>query len=144
MTPCVINNILKSRFVCGFLALGWRQVQYDYLFHIGSKKSSTLWLTKLQCQIWEISWSMWEHRNKHLHNDISSIYWTDYQSIVGEIIKEWNLGVNGLSRQHQHLFHGNIHQRLNENIHLKLMWLASVWAARERLSCSEKLTYGSG
>ena len=82
---------------------------------------------------------MWEHRNHHLHSDGSSIHQADYQSIISEIIKEWTVGVNGLSQRHHHLFQGNIHQQLNENIHLKLMWLASVWAAQDRPSCSEQL-----
>ena len=113
------DNLSWYSFLCGFLASGWRQVQHNYLLHIGSKKSSMLWLTKLQHQIWEIPWSTWEHsRNKHLHNDGSSIHLTDYQSIVGEIIREWNLGANRLSQQHQHLFNGNIHQQYSMRIYI--------------------------
>ena len=126
-------------FLCGYLAIGWRQIQHDHLIDIGSRKSSVLWMTKMQRRIWEIPWSLWEHRNHHLHNDGASIHRTDYQSIVSEIIREWNVGVGTLPVRYQHLFQGTIQQRLNENIHLKLMWLASVWAARDRISRSENL-----
>ena len=141
LTTAIIqqDNLSWFSFLCGFLAKGWRQVQHEHLLHIGSQKSSILWMTKLQRRIWIIPWSLWEHRNHQLHNDGSSIHRTDHQSINGEIIREWTLGANGLTERHRHLFQGNIHQRLNENIHLKLMWLASVWAARDRLSRSEQL-----
>jgi hypothetical protein len=94
------DNLSWYSFLCGFLAKGWRQVQHEHLLHIGSQKSSILWTTKLQRRIWIIPWSMWEHRNHQLHNDGSSIHQTDHQSITSEIIREWTLGVNGLSERH--------------------------------------------
>ena len=133
------DNISWFSFICGFLAVGWRAVQHEHLLFIGSQKSSILWMTKLQRRIWIIPWSLWLHRNNHLHNDGSSIHRTDYQSVVSEILREWNLGIDTLPPRYQHLFQGTVQQRLNENIHLKLMWLASVWAARDRISRSENL-----
>ena len=126
-------------FICGFPSEEWRRVQHAHLIHIGSLKSSTLWMARLQRYIWEIAWTMWVHRNEHLHNDGRSIHRTDYQSIVSEIIREWQVGPGTLSPRYHHLFHGNLQQRLQENIHLKLMWLASVWSARDRHSRESNL-----
>ena len=139
------NNLLRSAilqqdslswysFINGFITKGWRNVQHAHLLDIGSLKSSTLWMTKMQRRIWIIPWSLWEHRNKHLHNDGASIHRTDYQSIVGEIIREWTTGLGDLPIRYQNLFQGTLQHRLHENIHLKLMWLASVWSARDRIS----------
>jgi hypothetical protein len=53
--------------------------------------------------------------------------------VVSEIIRGWNAGIGCLVRRYQILFQGTIHICLNKNIHLKLMWLASVWAACDRI-----------
>ena len=92
-------------FLCGYLATGWRQVQHDYLLSLQSKKSSILWMTKMQQRIWIIPWSLWEHRNNHLHNDGSSIHCTYHQSVISEIIREWNIGSCTLAQRYHHLFH---------------------------------------
>ena len=122
--------------LCGFPARGWRSIQQEHLIESGSRKSPILWMSKFQRRIWMIPWELWEHRNLHLHNDGSSIHRTDQQSVVSEILREWNAGMGTLNPRYQHLFQGTIQQRLNDNIHLKLMWLASVWAARDRSSRS--------
>ena len=122
--------------LCGFPARGWRSIEQEHLIESGSRKSPILWMSKFQRRIWMIPWELWEHRNLHLHNDGSSIHRTDQQSVVSEILREWNAGMRTLNPRYQHLFRGTIQQRLNDNIHLKLMWLASVWAARDRSSRS--------
>ena len=126
-------------FIVGFPSTSWREVQHEHLLYIGSQRSSTLLMTKLVRRIWEIPWSLWEHRNHHLHNDGTSIHRIDYQSIVSEIVHEWNTGLSNLPLKYQHLFHGTLQQHLQENIHLKLMWLTSVWAARGRISRSSNV-----
>ena len=91
-------------------------------------------MSKLQHRIWEIPWELQNHRNNHLHNNSASIHRMDHQSVMGKIIREWDVGLGNLPQRYQNLFQGTVHTCLNENIHVKLMWLASVWAARDRIS----------
>ena len=59
------------------------------------------------------------------------------RSVMSEIMREWTAGIGNLPQRCQHIFQGTLHQRSNDNIHLKLMWLASVWVTRDRLFRSE-------
>ena len=112
------KNLSWYNFLCGFMARGWRAVQYEHLLHIGSQRASVLWMAKLQWKIWEIVWSLWLHRNNHLHNDSSSIHRTNYQSVVSKILRERNIGLNMLPSRYQHIFQDSVQQHLNKNIHL--------------------------
>ena len=129
------NEIGWQSFIEGFWASLWRSHQKDYLESITSKRSSILWISKLQRQIWQIAWTMWEQRNNILHTEGASIHQFDEEQIDGEIMREW-LHHQRLPQQYQHLFNGTIEQRLSSDIHQKRRWIISVWAAQDAHSQS--------
>jgi hypothetical protein len=52
-------------------------------------------------------------------------------ALHNEIRNEWNLGLDQLLPSYNHLFRGQLEHRLNDNTNLKLMWITSVWSARD-------------
>jgi hypothetical protein len=125
------KNIGWKSFIEGFWALEWRQCQHNYFQCIRSCRSSLLWITKVQRKIWEIAWSMWQHRNAALHNEGNTIHKYEMMALDTEIREEMNLGLDGLDRKYLHLFKGSLQSKLDYTMTSKRMWIMSVWAARD-------------
>ena len=125
------NNIGWQSFIEGFWSSQWRAHQQQYLSSIKSKRSSLLWISKLQRRIWLIPWKMWEHRNNVLHAN-GAIHQYEIELLQQEISKEW-LHQHSLSQQYRNLFRGTLHQKLQTPIHQQKRWIVNVWAAQEKL-----------
>ena len=116
----------------GFIVNDWRQHQEDYMNSIGSMKCPLLWMARFQRKIWEIAWIMWEHRNNTLHNDGTTFHQHEMRAIDSEIITELTRGIDNLPpARYSHLFQRTILYHLSQPLHLKQMWLSSVWLARD-------------
>jgi hypothetical protein len=74
---------------------------------------------------------MWEHCNQFLHNDGTTIHSYETRALNEEIREEWTAGLGQLPPNYNHLFNGDIQDRLDDTIKNKLMWICSVWAARD-------------
>jgi hypothetical protein len=120
-----------ASFIEGYWSKEWRKCQSEYLQRLKSQKSSLLWISRVQRKIWMIAWEMWEHRNTKLHNDGTTIHIYETDALNHEINQEWTTGIDQLPPKYAHLFTGTKEDRLNENIHQKLMWLTSIWTARD-------------
>ena len=46
------------------------------------------------------------------------------------IITEWNLGVNAMQQQYDHLFRGTLQERLGRRLRDKKIWIFKVWQMR--------------
>jgi hypothetical protein len=103
-------------FIEGYWALEWQQCQSVYLIHINSRKSSLLWISRVQRRIWLMAWNMWEHRNNFLHNDGTTIHTYETRAINEEIREEWTTGLGQLSPTYNHLFNGDLQHRLDDTI----------------------------
>jgi hypothetical protein len=115
----------------GYWSHRWRQCQHDYLLQLRSQKSSLLWISQVQRRIWLIAWGMWEHRNTKLHNEGETIHPHEMEALDQEINLEWDTGLDQLPPQYNHLFAGTKADRLSNNVTQKLMWLTSIWTARD-------------
>jgi hypothetical protein len=125
------NNIGWRSFIEGFWACEWRECQTLHFRDIRSKRSSLLWITKVQRRIWEIAWKMWLHRNDTLHNDGSTIHKHEMRALDIEIREEMTLGLDGLNNKYSFLFSGTLESKLTETMAQKRMWIMNVWAARD-------------
>jgi hypothetical protein len=96
-----------------------------------SQKSSILWISCIQRWIWLIAWNLWEHRNQFLHNEGRTIHLYETQALDEEIALKWETGIGQLPPKNSHLFQGDIQTRLEEPINTKMMWILSVWSARD-------------
>jgi hypothetical protein len=120
-----------TSFIEGYRAKEWRLCQHNYLHQIKSQRSSLLWTSRVQRKIWLIAWDMWEHRNNFLHNDGKTMHSIEMTALNEEIGLEWNTGIEQLPPKYAYLFHGTLQQRLEDKIKHKLMWIYSLWAARD-------------
>jgi hypothetical protein len=48
-----------------------------------------------------------------------------------EIRREWETGIGQLASVYDHLFTGQMTHQLDNTTHHKLMWLFSIWSARD-------------
>jgi hypothetical protein len=120
------NNLL-----CGFLSSQWRALQQQHLRDLGSRKSAILWISRFQRRIWEIPWSLWQHRNGFLHNDGTTIHFHETVAINNEIRAEYNTRGDDLPASYLHLFHTPLDNILQLPIFTKREWLLSVWVAQD-------------
>jgi hypothetical protein len=125
------KNIGWRSLIEGFWSKEWRQCQSQYLISIKSRRSSLLWISRVQRKIWEIAWKMWDQRNQILHNNGETIHTYEMKALDIEIREEMRSGLNGLHRKYQHLFHGTTRTKLEMTLHHKRMWIMSIWAARD-------------
>ena len=115
----------------GFLSRYWLLVVTKQLQLSKSMRSPILWMSRFQKRIWLIPWDQWEHRNNILHND-NALHASELNAINTEVTAEWNTGLDRLpDNRYAHLFRGDLDQHMRRKPHLKQLWLASVWAARD-------------
>ena len=129
------NQIGWQSFIEGFLAKEWTLCQKEHMRK--SKKSPTLWMAKLQNKIWQIAWTMWEHRNKHLHEKNEHEHITSLEALNEQIRIEMEKGLETLPRRYSRLFKTSLQVRLKDSTEHKRQWLTSVWAARDRIHQDE-------
>jgi hypothetical protein len=121
-------------FTNGFISKKWRMIQRAHLKELRSRKSPDLWIARFQRRLWDIAWTLWQHRNEFLHNDGRTIHYQESAAITREIRKEYVMAGNGLPPSYQHLFQGDIEELVNQPIHMKQEWLKSIWVARDHYS----------
>ena len=124
------SQIGWQSFIEGFWSSTWRKHQEEYLKSIKTQRSALLWASRLQRRIWQIAWTMWEHRNNILHSDGKTIHQYETKLVDQEINIEWERS-HSLPQQYQHLFSGTLQQKLTSDIHTKRRWLSNVWIAQE-------------
>ena len=120
-----------KNFIDGFISKEWGICQQKHMER--SRKSPTLWMAKLQNKIWQIAWTMWDHRNKHLHEENKHEHATTLEALNEQIKKEIETGLETLPRRYTRLFLRSSQSRLKDTIEHKKQWLTSVWAARDRM-----------
>jgi hypothetical protein len=70
---------------------------------------------------------MWDHRNQFLHNDGKTIHLIEMTALDDE----WRTSIGLLPPNYSHLFNGQLETRIDDKIQHKLMWIHSVWIARD-------------
>ena len=124
------NAIGWTSFLEGIWSQQWRVHQHQYLQSIKSQRSSILWISKAQRQIWQIAWEMWNQRNNILHSDRKTIHQYETALLDSEIRTEWSRRQR-LPAQYNHLFNGTLENRLQSSTLQKQRWIVTVWAAQE-------------
>jgi hypothetical protein len=115
----------------GFISKKWAKIQQAHFQDIGNMKSPILWISRFQKRIWEIPWTMWQHRNEFLHNDGRTVHFQETAAINQAIRDEYDLAQHGLPDNYQHLFQEELEDIINQDIYARQAWLTSVWVARD-------------
>ena len=133
----IINQAVQTQhrigwksFIEGFISTDWKRCQAEHLSR--TRKSPELWMAKLQNKIWQIAWTMWDHRNKHLHEDNNHIHATSLEALNDQIMTELAIGLDTLPQKYSRLFQRRQEACIKDTIDQKRQWLTSVWAARDK------------
>jgi hypothetical protein len=62
---------------------------------------------------------------------MKKIHLIEIMALNEEIRKEWRTGIRQLPPKYSYLFNGSLHQWLDDKIQHKLMWINSLWTARD-------------
>jgi hypothetical protein len=115
----------------GRLTTDWALLQNEYYTNIQHRSTGKLWAGKAIAALWDYSWTLWDHRNDHLHNSDVANKLLDMASIDNAIKREWTRGVAGLDVLDQLQFRGmTLRKLLKSNRHTRIVWLDYVCNAR--------------
>ena len=128
-----------DNFCFGVVAHKLRVLQDRHLQKLNKKTTGISWLSKLLRKIWTLQHSMWEHRNKFVHSSSHSLHEYEDQAVSVAIHFEFLIGRDGLPENYSGLFRGSVQTLLKKDSTSKLLWLDSVWKARDRLRQEEGL-----
>ena len=124
------NEIGWFNFLQGRLSLEWRAKQEAYYKAMGLRRTGRRWIEALIKKLWEISWTMWDHRNKVLHDNDRHKELGNYE--LGLMVrKEYDKGGRDLAPRMKYLLAADLQEVLGYSVSKKKRWLRSVQAARE-------------
>ena len=121
-----------DRMLDGWLTRGWRDHQEKIWKHAKSRKSSLRWTAALIQKLWDVSWDMWDHRNKELFAG-TPIQQQITHSLVDDQIKElYAGGAQQLPRDALKFLRQPVETILQYPLASKQIWLDAVRTAQQR------------
>ena len=124
------NELGWFSFLQGRLSLHWRIRQEAYYKTMGFRRTGRRWVEALIRKLWEISWNMWDHRNKVLHDKDRHKELGDNE--LGQMVRaEYDKGGRDLAPRMKYLLAAALEEVLEYSVSRKKRWLRSVQAARE-------------
>ena len=115
----------------GCLSIEWARAQEDYYKWLNIRRTGERWATELIKKLWDISWDLWEDRNKTIHNTAMGSILSGVDSLDKAIQEEYQLGRDGLPKPVQDNFPDDINEILSSPLNQKKSWFKLVRAARE-------------
>ena len=136
------NCIGWDHFMLGRISTRWSRLQDYHYKRIHSRRTGERWATNLIMKIWEVHWSMWQHRNECLHD-------TGNNEILGsntmekEILRELKKGCALLQPTEKYLFSITKTEVREWSAIRKQKWLRTICAARYSSSIRHQSTQQS-
>jgi len=116
----------------GWLTRGWRNHQEKIWKHAKSRKSSLRWTAALIQKLWDVSWDMWDHRNKELFAG-TPIQQQITHSLVDDQIKElYAGGAQQLPWDALKFLRQPVETILQYPLASKQIWLDAIRTAQQR------------
>ncbi len=112
----------------GWISRKWRDQQECIWKSIKSQKSSLRWTTAL-IQMWDVSWDMWDHQNKELHDGNTAKQKILHSAVDAQIAKLYRGGAQQLPRDELKFLQTPKETVLLYSLTSKQLWLESVKAA---------------
>ena len=126
-----------DRMLDGWLTRGWRDHQEKIWKHAKSRKSSLRWTAALIQKLWDVSWDMWEHRNKELFAG-TPIQQQITHSCVNDQIKElYARGAQQLPGDALKFLRQLLEMVLQYSLASKQIWLDAVQMTQQRQQIHE-------
>ena len=119
------ENVLRGR-----LSLQWREFQRRYYERTNSKRSADGWIATLIGKLWDLGWSIWDHRNKILHESEESDTLKGMDEVDGKIRSQFQSRWQDLPSRHQEIFLQGVEAVLQQEPDQRRAWLQSAEAFR--------------
>jgi len=116
----------------GWISQYWRNQQEKSWSQIQSRKSSKRWTAALIQKLWDVSWDMWDHRNKELHSGGNDQQQILHSAVNDQISQAYDGGAQQLPRDALHLLRTPKETILQYPLESKQLWLKSVHTAQQR------------
>ena len=117
----------------------WSREQGDYLSALGRLTTGQTWVSQFIRKVWQLQHSLWIHRNSYLHQDGKTMHQHEEEAVDQVIREEFLFGRNGLPREYDGLFRGNVQRLLDANASTKVQWIYRVWSGRDRIRREQDL-----
>jgi hypothetical protein len=119
-------------FLMGRISIQWKEVQHRYYQWLGKRNTGRKWATALIKKVWEVSWDMWDHRNKVRLNTVTPAQIRRNEALDALIHDEYLRGTTGMTpRDHHWLSHAK-ERILEYPYERKEQWGESIQLARIR------------
>jgi hypothetical protein len=126
------NTLGWYNFLMGKVSVRWQEVQQKYYEWLKRRNTGKAWVKALIQKVWEISWSMWDHRNDVRLNTVSPADRRRISDLNHKITAEFEHGTDGLGYRDHHWFAKPLAHVLEYDKEHKAQWLESVDLARYR------------
>ena len=97
----------------GCRSIEWARVQEDYYKWLNIRRTGERWATELIKKLWDISWDLWQDRNRKIHNTQMESILRGVDSLDKAIQEEDQLGKDGLPKPVQDNFLDDINEILS-------------------------------
>ncbi len=133
-----VNDLVRNQDLVGWRAFleggilhDWAAKQQEYYDWLQKRNTGKRWITTLIKKLWQISWNMWEHRNREKKNPASPASLREHDRLDALINTEFE-EVTQLNTRDRRWFRRPKEVLYTEPIEYKKQWLESVRLARAR------------
>jgi len=125
------THIGWDRLLDGWLLQYWWNQQEKIWSQVWSRKSSRQWTSVLIQKLWDISWDMWDHRNKELHSGGPYQQQILHSAADNQITWVYDGRAQQLPQDALHLLRTPKETVLQYTLESKQLWLESVHMAQQ-------------
>ena len=128
------KNIFK-----GHLSSKWAHLQMKHFSKMYANSPSLYnWSKNIILQFYDISYSMWSHRNEIVHDDFEEkLNKKESDALKKEITQEYMKGHTNIMRYHKFMFQDSLTSLMKKTVIEKKYWLLTIKAS---LICFDKTT----
>jgi ribonuclease HI len=121
-----------TNFMIGRMAPEWAAAQQSYFDWLGRRRTGKRWLVAITVKLLNLSWDMWDHRNKILHASLHPWKLIEVSIADQQIDEEYDRGYINLLRKDYKWLTQPLRTVKKLPIEDKLQWIESVRLARLR------------
>jgi len=135
-SPAVATGLCSQRCIgCqglleGRLSSKWLPLQQSHLRSLHSRRSASLWASRMSQQLIQIGFSMWEHRNSIKHSDLSLQAQARIRQVDDAIHSQFDMGTADLPQDISRLLSRDRRCVLRKCLADKETWLKLIRGER--------------
>jgi hypothetical protein len=117
-------------FLLGRVAIDFATLQTQHYQEQGRRRTGRTWLSALIKQLWDVSFTMWEHRNHILHGDMTPRKLQQFRILQTQAQEQFHIGTGTLLPEDHHWLQDK-ESVLALDLPSLQLWYKSITLARE-------------